>query len=103
MKMVVKKLSGVGRLIRREGGEPITGVHYDLVVTQDLSKLVRKRLTSGERRITGNVSKPDDLSFATLNSRKYFTLVLNDGRKLDIFIANRQGTIVNLGADLYFS
>jgi hypothetical protein len=97
---VVESPSGTGHLIPKDGGETIE-VRYKLQVFRRMLPAGAGEFVPGALRIEGKIRKPNDQVFALRTVGKYFTLSLKDGRKLDFFFWDQDGSIANTGPGLY--
>jgi hypothetical protein len=83
-----------------EGGDDIR-VKYAIRVVREILEVAPGQFIPGRFRIEGSLTKPDDALFTVRNVGKYFTLTLEDGRRLDFFFRDQNGTIANTGPGLY--
>jgi hypothetical protein len=88
-------LSGIGKLHAKSGDEPVP-VEYFLQITQEA-------IPGGLMDVSGRISCPGDPEFIRRNvrTRTPFTLELEDGGKIDIFISNSDGSIQPSGGGFY--
>lgn len=75
-------------------------IRYDLRVTQTMIDSGRGDFLEGMKRIDGRVFSPGNPHFGYSKVGKYFTLHLSDGRTLDLFFTDADGSIASCGSGL---
>ena len=97
---LVESPSGTGHLVPKGGGEDVE-VRYRLFVYRKMLDAGNGEYIPGMLQIQGEIYKPGDAIFTIQNVGKYFTLSLEDGRRLDFFFRDQDGSIANNGPGLY--
>lgn len=97
---LVESPSGTGHLVPKGGGEAIE-VRYRLSVYRNMLHAGNSEYIPGLLQIQGEVCKPGNAIFTIQNVGKYFTLSLEDGRRLDFFFRDQNGSITSTGSGLY--
>jgi hypothetical protein len=92
----INRASGSGYIIPKDGVEK-TPVGYEIVV----HRMMLNGEVPGSLRIDGMVKNLHDHSCNMRSVGKYFTLFLSDGRRLDFFFRDQNGSIANCGPGLY--
>jgi hypothetical protein len=92
----IDRASGSGYVIPR-GGVEKTPVGYEIVV----HRMMLNGDVPGSLRIEAIIKNLHDDLFTIRNVGKYFTLLLSDGRRLDFFFRDQNGSIANCGPGLY--
>lgn len=93
---LIESPSGTGHLVPKGGGESTT-VQYDLNVFRRMIETSPGQFIPGLPRIEGRISNRKDQYFTIRNVGHYYTLFLKDGRKLDFFFQDQDGSIANAG------
>ncbi len=97
---LVESPSGTRHLAPKGGGEAVE-VRYKLSVYRKMLDVGNGEHIPGMLQIQGQIYKPGDAIFTIQNVGKYFTLSLEDGRHLDFFFRDQDGSIANSGPGLY--
>jgi hypothetical protein len=90
----MEELSGIGHLARTVGLDSFP-VRYSLTIREHMIPITIGTVPiSGTSAIAGSVELiDDDPVFFAVNAGQRFTLAMNDGRRMDIYLADDKGTI----------